>query len=98
ELDLRIIGSDFRDEVERGKLLKRSVSERVAHLAGPGHADVSAYRGDDRELMRLAFLFEVYHQVFERLDECIEAQVKAGDTPVPVPFARDALALLAARG
>jgi DNA-binding NtrC family response regulator len=59
---------------------------------------VSAYRGDDRELMRLAFLFEVYHQVFERLDECIEAQVKAGDTPVPVPFARDALALLAARG
>ena len=44
-------------------------------------------------MMRDVFLFEAYHQFFERLDEFIAAQVKAGDTPLPLGFAAEALAL-----
>ena len=98
ELDRKITGGTFKNQAERGEFLKHSVSDRVARLAAQGQADLRIYSGDDRELMRLVFLFEVYHQIFEQLDQFIDAQVKAGDRSLPVPFAVEALGLLGARG
>jgi transcriptional regulator with AAA-type ATPase domain len=98
DLDRKIIGAPFKNETERGEYLKRSVSDRVRKLTSPGRADLRAYAGVDREMMRHVFLFEIYHQFFERLDEHIDAQVKAGDTLVRVAFAGEALALLGRRG
>ena len=48
--------------------------------------------------MRNVFLFEVYHSYFDALDELTAAQIKAGDQPLSVKFAREALAQLANRG
>src|SRR5262245_54097165 len=97
ELDLKIAGQ-FKNEDERGEFLTRAVSDRVRRLEGQGHATLRAYAGDERELMRNVFLFEVFHRFYGQLDQVIVDQTKAGDDPVRVGFAPDALALLAGRG
>jgi hypothetical protein len=98
ELDLKITGTTFKNEDERERFLQRAVSERIQKLSAAGRADLRLYTGADHELMRVALLFEVFHQFYDRLDQCIRQQVKAGDTPIGVPFASEALDLLARRG
>jgi hypothetical protein len=98
ELDLKITGTTFKNEDERERFLQRAVSERIQKLSAAGKADLRLYTGADHELMRVALLFEVFHQFYDRLDQCIRQQVKAGDTPIGVPFASEALDLLARRG
>src|SRR6266581_8319157 len=97
ELDLKIAGQ-FKNEAERAEFLTRAVSDRVQKLENQGHATLRCYAGDERELMRNVFLFEVFHRCYEKLDQVIVDQTKAGDNPVRVGFASEALALLARRG
>ncbi|MCI0533651.1 MAG: sigma 54-interacting transcriptional regulator [Verrucomicrobiales bacterium] len=98
ELDRQITGGRFKEEDERGPSLQRSVSERVRKLEAEGKADLRQYSEEDRELMRNVFLFETYHQFYERLDQLIDDQSKSGDAPVRVTFAPEALAALVRRG
>src|SRR5437667_512834 len=97
ELDLKIAGQ-FRNEAERAEFLTRAVSDRVLKLERQGHATLRCYDGGELELMRNVFLFEVFHHFYKKLDQVIVDQTKAGDDPVRVGFASDALALLARRG
>ena len=97
ELDRKIAGK-FRNEDERGRFLQRAVSQRVQRLETQGKADLGLYSGEDGEVMRNVFLFDAYHQSYQRLDQLIDAQAKAGDTPARVTFAGEILALLARRG
>ena len=97
ELDLKIAGH-FRNEVERAEFLDRAVSERVRRLESQGNATLRRYGGEEREVMRNVFLFEVFHRFYNELDRVIVDQTGAGDQPVRVDFAADALALLARRG
>jgi len=97
ELDLKIAGR-FKNEAERARFLKRAVSERVRKLDSQGKADLRSYTGEERERMRNVFLFEVFHRFYDELDQLIIEQTRAGDPPVRVGFAQDALALLARRG
>ena len=98
EVDQKILNRTFRDESERAEFLKHAVSARVEKLADDGLADVRRFSGEERELMRNAFLFEAYHVFFAQLDELIVAQEAAGDAPAKVTFADAALGLLARRG
>jgi hypothetical protein len=45
-----------------------------------------------------SFLYDAYHRVQRALDALIVDQLAAGETLVPVPFARDCLQLLRKRG
>jgi hypothetical protein len=63
ELDLKIAGR-FRNEIERGEVLKRAVSQRVRKLADAGKANLRFYAGEDRELVRSVFLFEAYNEIY----------------------------------
>jgi transcriptional regulator with AAA-type ATPase domain len=96
-LDLKIAGR-FRNEDERAEFLTRAVSGRVQKLEREGHATLLRYSGEDRGVMRNVFLFEVFHRFYEMLDQVIVEQTRAGDNPVRVGFASEALALLARRG
>lgn len=98
ELDQKITGTRFKNETERARYLQRSVTERVERLEKADEADVRRYSGEDRELMRTVFLFEIYHRFYEKLDQLILDQTQAGDRPLPVAFAAEALALLVRRG
>ena len=97
ELDLKIAGF-FEGEPARAELLKKAVTDRVRELEHAGKAHLRHYRGADREQMRSAFLFEVFHRFYQPFDDLIAQQVNSGDNPCPVQFAPDALGLLSARG
>ena len=74
------------------------IGENLARLAQKGRDDLSRYNADDRELLRTAFLFDIYHRYRQTFDEFILKQLAAGDTPIPVPFAREIMSQLAGIG
>ncbi len=75
-----------------------AVTSEIEALEREGAADIRRHDGDTREALRVAFLFDAFHRFLRDLDRHIEEQMRVGDAPAPVPFARDALALLARRG
>lgn len=94
QLDSLLTGSRTADPAR----LAEVVSARVARLETAGKASVRAYTGQEREKMRSVFLFEIYHRFYRPLDDLIQAQIKSADQPCLVPFAAEALGLLARRG
>lgn len=74
------------------------IGENLAQLKRNGREDLKRYGSEDRELLRTAFLFDIYHRYRLIFDEFILKQLAAGDTPIPVPFARELLARIAALG
>ncbi|MCF7839108.1 MAG: sigma 54-interacting transcriptional regulator [Candidatus Marinimicrobia bacterium] len=76
----------------------RVVRERLAAWDARGATLAGARTVADREIFRSALLFDLFHQYLERFDALILAQVAAGDEPVRVPFAAEALADLRRRG
>ena len=74
------------------------IGERLDGLRSSGKADVLRYGAEDRELLRTAFLFDIYHRYRVQFDDFILKQLKNGDTPIPVPFAREMLSLIGGLG
>ena len=99
ELQLKIAGCDASVPAEeRYKRIVSRMSEEVRHMEEAGSDDVRQYSGEDRQLVRQALIYDLYHRFMPRLDEMIADQVAAGDHSVPVRFAGDVLRLLARRG
>jgi len=97
QLDSKITGTTLR-EFDRVPRLRDAVTNRVAKLEQAGKAHLKHYRGEEQVVMRNSFLFEVYHRHCDALDELIVEQLRAGDSPCAVKFAREALADLTQRG
>jgi hypothetical protein len=76
------------------QLLVERVMERVHRLEVAGGTDVRQYAEADRAMLTNALLFDVYHRVIERMDQLILDQIDAGDSPVTVRFAGEALTLI----
>ena len=98
-LDARIAGvapgagrTDLLGAV-RAKILARTEA-----LRAKGVDSLSHFGGEDLRVLRMAFLFDVFHQFIESFDQLILAQAKRGSEPCPVPFAADTLGLLRQRG
>ncbi len=99
ELQLKIAGCEASLSTEdRFKMIVSRVSEEVRRLEEAGADDVRQYSGEDRQLVRYALMFDIYHRFLPSLDELISDQIAADERPVPVRFAGDALRLLARRG
>src|SRR6266571_1175148 len=99
ELDRQIAGAP--DTVSWDELVEQVVSkvgERLARLTGGRKADLRLYPAEDREILRMVFLFDVFHRCRNAFDAFILRQIEAGDAPCQVPFARDICALLAGYG
>ena len=73
-------------------------SERVDQLEAQGKADLTLYHKKDGRLVQSLLLYEIYGRLIKDFDQLIQKQIISGDTPCPVPFAKDALALLSRRG
>jgi transcriptional regulator with AAA-type ATPase domain len=74
------------------------IAENLTTLKQNGRDDLKCYGNDDRELLRTAFLFDIYHRYRLIFDDFILKQLAAGDTPIPVPFAREILNQIASLG
>ncbi len=98
-LDREIAGVGSR--IAQPELIRRTmarVREAVATLEEQGRADLRRFSGEDREVLRTALLFEVFHRHAAEFDRLIQQQVADGEEPCAVPFAKDVLGLLARRG
>jgi len=99
EIDLKIGG--LFPEVSQPDRIEKTINEvqrRIASLEQKQLADLSLFTGDDRRLVRAAFLFEFFYKFRRKFDQLIQDQIKAGDTPVKVTFAGEAFMLLLNRG
>jgi two-component system response regulator HydG len=74
------------------------VAARVADMAKNGKAGLLSHDGSRRELVRLVFLFHVFHRYTDQFDELIQDQLKNGDMPCRVEFAQAVLTELRAFG
>jgi DNA-binding NtrC family response regulator len=83
---------------EQIKLTVERWNEQLHQLHVAGVTTLKQVAGEDRELLRYAFLYEIYHRFLSAFDQLIADQIDAGDRSVPVPFAQKALALFTRRG
>src|SRR5258708_4023276 len=73
ELDLKIAGA-FDGEPERVARLKTAICEQADHLENRDGAHLRRYAGAEREVMRIGFLFEVFHRFCHEFDQLIADQ------------------------
>lgn len=74
------------------------VQERVAQLEAKQKADLRLYPKKDRRLVQSLLLYETYRRFVDDFDLLIQEQIRSGDSPCPVPFAKDFFSLLSLRG
>jgi transcriptional regulator with AAA-type ATPase domain len=94
ELIGKLAGEKTVPPQEQLKLLVERVTDRVHKLEVAGGTDVRQYTEGDRAMLTNALLFDVYHRLISRMDQLILDQIDAGESPVPVKFAGEALALI----
>ncbi|RJQ16234.1 MAG: sigma-54-dependent Fis family transcriptional regulator [Nitrospiraceae bacterium] len=98
EINLKIHGSREADDRSLRAKSFSKVGSRVAKFESEHKADFSLFTGKDRDLVRTALLFDLYHRYNDDFDSLIAEQIKAGDKTCHVPFAGEALSLLGKRG
>jgi DNA-binding NtrC family response regulator len=76
----------------------QEISRRIGILDQGKEAKIQDFKKSDQELMEHVFLFDIYHKFNAHFDQFIEKQIAAGDESLAMPFAKDALTMLAARG
>ncbi len=99
KLDLRIAG--LFPSVSRRESINRCIKEvdkKIRHLESKGRGTINAFRGQDKTIIKIVFLFDIFHKFRDKFDQLIYDQIKKGDESVPVPFADEAMAMLRKRG
>ncbi len=99
KLDIKIAG--LFPNISRRESINRCIHEidsRIKDLEKKGRADINAYRGSDKELVAIVFLFDIFHKFRDDFDQLIKDQIKAQNADVKVKFAKDAMAMLHERG
>jgi DNA-binding NtrC family response regulator len=101
ELNRKIVGTTETKNLSGDKLLRKminSASERIKQIESEKRADLRFYTGEEREMMRVALLFDTYYRFIDNFEALIKEQSKVGDDPCHVPFANEVLKLLKQRG
>jgi DNA-binding NtrC family response regulator len=99
ELDKKISGAD-RPAQRRGIVPEamQEITRRIGILDQGKAVKIQDFQKSDQELMEHVFLFDIYHKFNTPFDEFVEKQIAAGSESLVVPFAKDAMAMLTARG
>ena len=74
------------------------VDLRLARLEAANNCSIKDYAEEDQNLLRVVYLFDIFHKFREKFDKLIQAQIQAKDKPVPVPFVEDARVMMVAKG
>ena len=99
EIDLTLSGlSPGVSRSERITKLAEELNARIKLLEEEGVVHLDHFFPEDRKLAENIFLFAFYLRLIDKFDIHIQEQIKAGDTPLKVPFAQEALAFLLTRG
>ena len=80
------------------KMAIASVRERLRIIKEKGKDNLQLYVDDDRKLIRIALLYDVFHRFINDFDALIVKQIQTGNESCSVPFADKTLTLLKAKG
>ncbi len=99
-LDLKIAGLFPSVSRRKGKdLCINEVDCRIKKLESQNRADINYFHGQDKKIIKVVYLFDVFHKFRDNFDQLIEEQIKAQDTHlVKVSFAKQAMQMLHVRG
>lgn len=75
-----------------------AVNRHLQVLEQENRTDIRLYSQEDQDLLRVAYLFEIFHKYREKFDQHIKDQIAAGETPVRVDFAQDAEQMWVSKG
>ena len=75
-----------------------NVRERLDNISTDGELNWKTFTGEDRELIRIALLYDAYHRCINEFDTLIIKQVEASNVSCSVPFAKGTLNFLNQRG
>ena len=98
ELNRKIAGIKNLSGEQLLRKMISTVTDRMKQIKTEERDDFRLYTGEDREMMRIALLFDIYHRFVDDFEAFIKEQIKIGDTPCPVPFSSKILTLLKQRG
>lgn len=98
-LDQRIAGLfPSASRRESKDMCVREIDLRLKNLEQENKGNINAYQERDRELLRVVYLFDIFHKFRDRFDQHIKEQIQAGDTPVKVDFAGEARQIILDKG
>ncbi|WP_304511442.1 sigma-54-dependent transcriptional regulator [Desulfobacula sp.] len=99
KLDLKIAGifpsASRRESIDQ---CIKEVDHRIKKLESQGRANINAFHDQDKEIITIVFLFDLFYKFKDDFDQLIKDQIKAEDTPVKVPFAEKARHMLHTKG
>ncbi|SDO87535.1 sigma-54-dependent transcriptional regulator [Desulforhopalus singaporensis] len=84
-------------DILAGKVFAR-VTKYLDRVSQDGRIKWYRFAGEDRDLVRIATLRQIYHHCCVKFDDLIRLQVQTDHTPCHVPFAGDILRLLRQSG
>ncbi|WP_027362987.1 sigma 54-interacting transcriptional regulator [Desulfospira joergensenii] len=90
-----IPGTDSREATD---MCIREVNQRLKKLQALGKGNINEYSREDREILRVVYLFDIFHKFRDEFDQLIKDQIKAGDAPVKVEFAEQARQMVVDKG
>ena len=74
------------------------LEERLDKLQSRGITTIHCVNSKDKEVLEHAYLFQIFHRFVDDFDALIQTQLSQGDKPAAVPFHRDLIDALLARG
>lgn len=99
DLNLRITGR-YHQKKAQGDVsaVVQEVAGHIQKLEAQKRHDYRRYKGQDRQMVKSAILFNVFHNFIPSFDQLISDQMAAGNEILQAKFAGDALALMEKRG
>ena len=78
--------------------LVMDVERRLEQIGRDGGRTLDRFADEDRALMQLIFLYQIYHRIVPEFDTFISTQLRDPNANRSVPFARETLAAIIRRG
>jgi len=93
EVDKFITGASSPSTGETAvKRLIKAVKDQLITTFADQEKSLHHLQGEDRELVQYGVLFHLFHKYYTDFDNHITEQIHSGDTPIVLPFAKQALA------
>ena len=89
-----IAGGDYKPGDVLNQKMVTALRQRLEKVTEDNCIPWKQFSGEDRELIRVAVLYDTYHHCFNDFDQLISKQIDKGAEPCEVPFAKDNLSLL----
>jgi len=99
KLDVKIAGLfPSASRRESKDLCIKEVDQKIKDLEKQGCTSINDFHGQDKKIITIVYMFDIFHKFRDDFDLLIKDQIKAGDTPAKVPFADRAMQMLQNRG